>query len=70
MSSSSSSFLASKVFRLALAMLVRMTVIKTKKGPKLAEPSKCHFEILMLDGEFIDLKQTSFTGVDLFNVTT
>lgn len=51
-------------------MLVKMTVIKTKKGPKLAEPSKCHFEILMLHGEFIDLKQTSFTGVDLFKVTT
>lgn len=50
-------------------MLVKMTVIKMKKGPKPAQPSKCHFEILMLDGEFIDLKQTSFAGVDLFNVT-
>jgi len=47
-----------------------MTVIKTKKGPKPAEPSKRPFEVRMLDGEFIALKQTSFTGVDLFNVTT
>lgn len=57
-------------FGLTLAILVKMTVIKTKKGPKSAEPSKCHFKILMLDGKFIDRKQTSFTGVDLFNVTT
>lgn len=43
-------------------MLVKVTVIKTMKGPKPAEPSKCRFFVLELDGEFIDPKNNSFQG--------
>lgn len=63
MSDSSSWFLASKVLRLVLDMLVKIIVIKIKKP-------KCYFEVLMLGGRVTDLKQTSFMRVDLFHLTT